>query len=571
MPVKISASEKPLHKVFSTDYDFNIPLYQRPFAWTTKEAGELADDLIENMGDVTMPVEETSPYFLGSVVLVKGDAPSAEVVDGQQRLTTLTILFAALRPLLSTGEASSLTKLLYETADLILGLQNRYRLTLRPQDADFFRKYIQDVGGIETLKNLNPSGLTDSRKNIREVALLFLQKAEKLSPDFRARLARFAVLRCYLVVVSTPDFASAYRIFTVLNNRGLSLTHADILKADLIGRVQPPKQADYSRKWEDTEDMLGRDGFQELFSHIRMIYLKTKLAGTILQDYKKSIAPDGTDTEKFIDEIVVPYADAYYTIQKSAYQSASGAEAVNDALRWLNQIDNFDWVPPAMVFFSKNPNDPAGLAKFLADLERLAAGQMIIRRNVNERIKRYARVLTAMEQQEDLFAVDSPLQLTDTERQDIAKALDGDLYLEAKIRLYVLLRLDYELSMNQTTSNCPTITVEHVLPQTPKPDSKWLEWFPTDEIRGKYTRHLSNLVLLPRQKNSEAQNYDFDDKKKKYFSSKKGVVTFALTTQVLNEAEWNPSVLDVRQQTLLVALRNLWRLGDVGSAQVAAN
>jgi hypothetical protein len=152
MPVKISASEQPLNKVFCTDYDFNIPLYQRPYAWTTKEAGELLSDLIENMGEGT-PVEETAPYFLGSVVLVKGDSPVAEVVDGQQRLTTLTILFAALRPYLSQAESLSLTKLLYETADPILGLDNRYleAVALANERRNFVLQEVLSKPGAETL------------------------------------------------------------------------------------------------------------------------------------------------------------------------------------------------------------------------------------------------------------------------------------------------------------------------------------------------------------------------------------------------------------------------------------
>jgi len=78
MPPKIEASEQPLQKVFSTDFDFNIPLYQRPYAWTTKEAGELFSDLLDNMNELRVPVEETNPYFLGSVVLVKGDSPRSD-------------------------------------------------------------------------------------------------------------------------------------------------------------------------------------------------------------------------------------------------------------------------------------------------------------------------------------------------------------------------------------------------------------------------------------------------------------------------------------------------------------
>ena len=89
-------------------------------------------------------------------------------------------------------------------------------------------------------------------------------------------------------------------------------------------------------------------------------------------------------------------------------------------------------------------------------------------------------MLTAIEQGKDLYAVESPLQLADPEKRDIMTILDGDLYLEAKIRLYVLLRLDAELSKGQATYNYPTITVEHVLPQTPAQNSLWMGWFPTD-------------------------------------------------------------------------------------------
>ena len=189
MIVKIEASEKPLQKVFSSDYDFLIPLYQRPYAWTVEEAGELLGDLLDNMGPDAMPVDETNPYFLGSIVLVKGDTPRADVVDGQQRLTTLTILFSALRPLLSQIESDGLTALLYETANPILGTSNRYRLTLRKQDVTFFQTTVQDKGGMNKLKAISPSNLIDSQKNVLENSLLFLEELSKLSPTKRSRLA----------------------------------------------------------------------------------------------------------------------------------------------------------------------------------------------------------------------------------------------------------------------------------------------------------------------------------------------------------------------------------------------
>jgi hypothetical protein len=560
MPVKIEASEKPLQKVFSADYDFFIPLYQRPYAWTVKEAGELLSDLVDNMGLDGTSVDDTNPYFLGSIVLVKGDAPHADVVDGQQRLATLTILFSALRPLLTQNEATGVTALLYETANPILGTSNRYRLTLRPQDSGFFQSYVQDTDGMEKLKKLGTSSLSDSRYNIRENSVLFLKELGNLSPARRSRLAQFAARRAYLVVVSTPDFDAAYRIFTVLNNRGLNLTHSDILKAELIGTLQPSKQEAYTRRWEDTEDALGRDGFQELFAHVRMIYRKTKLKETLLEEYKKYVVPAGTNAADFIDNVVLPYADAFGLIRTKTFQAPTGAGNVNYLLDWLNQIDNFDWIPPAIMYISQNMGDAAAVERFLKDLERLAAGQMILRANINERINRYGRLLSAIEQNEDLYATDSPLQLTPTECQEILKVLAGDLYHETKTRLYVLLRLDSELARGQGSYNYPIITVEHVLPQTPDPNSIWMTWFPTEDVRDQYTHKLANLVLLARKKNSQARNYDFDVKKQKYFSSPKGVSPFALTTQVLTEKNWTPAVLDARQKELLDVLRVLWRL-----------
>ncbi|GAA3657262.1 DUF262 domain-containing protein [Streptomyces sp. S1A] len=81
---KLEAHEMPLHKVFSSDYDFQIPDYQRPYAWQEEQATQLLTDLLEALDRGT-----DEPYFLGSIVLVKdGGAPRAEVIDGQQRLTT---------------------------------------------------------------------------------------------------------------------------------------------------------------------------------------------------------------------------------------------------------------------------------------------------------------------------------------------------------------------------------------------------------------------------------------------------------------------------------------------------
>src|SRR5258708_7826171 len=96
MPAKIHGGELPAQEIFSDHYCFAIPRYQRPYAWTTEQTGELLDDLLGNLNGHA-PVDQLDPYFLGSIVLIKEDKiPASQVVDGQQRLTTLTILLATL-------------------------------------------------------------------------------------------------------------------------------------------------------------------------------------------------------------------------------------------------------------------------------------------------------------------------------------------------------------------------------------------------------------------------------------------------------------------------------------------
>ena len=132
MPVNIHATEKPLAKIFSNDFAFSIPAYQRPYAWTEEQAGELLSDFRAFLSDSAGPIQNVNPYFLGSIVLIKNeDLPEADVVDGQQRLTTLTILLAAIRHVVPESYSNEITKYIYEQGNMIEGTPNRYRLRLR--------------------------------------------------------------------------------------------------------------------------------------------------------------------------------------------------------------------------------------------------------------------------------------------------------------------------------------------------------------------------------------------------------------------------------------------------------
>ena len=560
MKQTIEAKEQELKRIFSDDYLFKIPAYQRPYAWTTEQVTELLDDLLTAMGN-DGEMEEVSPYFLGSIVLIKNAHHAlSQVVDGQQRLTTLTILFCVLRELSDENDArTNLDKYICEKGDKFAGAEDRFRLSLRERDRCFFRSKVQSVGQLSGFLKQNKKTLTDSQQRVYENAEYLWTELSNLGQIRRDRLTMFLVQRCYLVVVSASDRNSAYRIFSVMNDRGLDLSPTDILKADIIGGMSEKIRPKYTDQWEKIEEDIGREDFKQLFAHIRMIYVKNKVRGNLNQEFKDGVLTK-VNGHCFIDSVLQPLSEAYQIISRAAYESTGDAEKVNAYLRHLSRLDNYDWVPPAIAFFKEQQYDADALFQFFRGLERLAYALFIMRENVNVRINRYANVLHAIEKGDSL-TIDTPaLQLSVDEKSAVIAALDGPIYLQTRMRMPLLLRLDGLLADTGATYEHRVLSVEHVLPQTPENESIWLEWFPEQETRELWTHRLANLVLLSRQKNTQAQNFDFERKKLEYFQ-RKGVATFALTSQVLSQAEWTPDVLEKRQCDLIGRLKSEWRLG----------
>lgn len=555
---QLQASEILLHKVFSSDYDFRIPEYQRPYAWGPEQAGQLLEDLTEAM---SRSAEE--PYFLGSLVLVKsaGD-PRAEVIDGQQRLTTLTILLAVLRDLTESDELrTELAALIMEPGKLIQSLPPKPRLALRPRDRDFFASFVQTTGALPTLLVLKPDALkTDAQRSVQANAAHFWKVLSEWPSEKRLGLVQRLSTQTMLVVVSTPDLSSAHRIFSVMNARGLDLSPTDIFKASVIGGLPDHESELYAAKWEEAEEDLGRGPFLELFLHLRTIESKTRARRELLKEFPEQVLdkylPD--DRKLFVDGLLLPYAEAFEIVASRRYEATTGAEAVNLWLRRLAQIDNSDWRPPALWALRHHGDDPIWLDKFLRRLERLAAVMFICRAYTTPRSQRFIDLLGQLDDGADLGA--PAFGLTTEEQTETLKRLSGDLYLDSKTRKYVLLRLD-EMIANTSgaTYEHSIITVEHVLPQNPAKGSAWLQLF-TDDERNLWTHRIANLVLLNRTKNSEAQNFDFDLKKTKYFTGKNGSSNFALTSQVLQHDSWSPAMLTSRQALLVQVLTDGWQL-----------
>lgn len=554
---KLDAGEYPLGKVFCSDFEFSIPDYQRPYSWGTEQALQLVDDLED-----ALQRNPDEPYFLGSIVLVRDGDRRADVIDGQQRLTTLSILFAIMRDLTCDDSLSTeLRDFLLEPGKITAGTQSKPRLTLRNRDLEFFHHFVQVPGQIEKLTALDGNGVAnDAQRAVRDNASVIHDRIVCWDEDRLQGLAAMAGTRTYLVIVSTPDLASAHRIFSVMNARGLDLSPADIFKSRVIGAIDDHEQAEYAKKWEDAEEELGRDGFAELFLHLRMVFAKERARRELLLEFPEQVLNPFLDARaaEFVDDVLLPYADAYEHLVNQNYDGGTQWQRVNAWLGRLIKLDNNDWRPPALWALKNHSGDPDYLDAFFRKLERLAASMLLRRVYATPRATRYANLLKGLESGHGLDT--EAFTLSAEERADTRERITGELYLVNPVRAYVLLRLD-ELLANEpgVSYQYKLITVEHVLPQNPKADSKWVTDFGEDQ-QSYWTHRLANLVLLNRRKNSSAQRYDFVEKKEKYFTGSSGVATFALTTQVLGYSSWTPDVLEARQTELTRRLIGEWEL-----------
>lgn len=566
----ISVSNSTIDELFSTaSYQFRIPDYQRPYSWTEKEVSSLLDDIAS-----AFPYGESSEsdedYFLGSVVLIKKRGnPQADIVDGQQRITTLTLILSVICHLLTNEtQKSKIRSQLIETVDFLDENKKTPVLRLRDSDDKFFGQWIREGQNLDEITKVDTFDKSASEQrlilNIKYLLEEQLHKPETVEIlDWLTHLLKKITRHCYLVTISTEDFNSAYRIFSTINSRGLNLKPNDVLKSEIIGKVHPELRSQYTQIWDIEESDLGRDDFERLFFTIRSFLLNKKQYTELLTSYRKEILPRFKATD-FIDKVLKPSSDTFEQIKKVSFvcNNLDHQRQIRDLCSWLNEIDNNDWLPSAIYFLISYPNDSGLILQFLTQLERLAAGLMISRTWRKERDKIFASLISSIKESPELAISQAHKSLGKGICTKVVKALDDKIY-EGKAkpyRNYVLLRLDSKLADGgKSPSFDRKPTIEHILPQNPNANSQWrYDW---NESEIKYWVHrLGNLAFLSGKANAKAKNYDFFKKKGEYFISNSEVPVYPITTKVLNENCWTPEVVRRFQENYVLQLIRLWDL-----------
>jgi len=559
---------------------FRIPEYQRPYVWGEEEIHDLLDDL--SFASSTKPDSE---YFLGSFVFQSKPADKSagrlfeenDLLDGQQRMTTLLLLMASIRDITGNQEIKQTCQAcIYQQANKFKHIPERTRLVfdIRETVQQFVVDFLKSEGGTSDAdalqsfadrnKELSVQNMVRGLGTIRK----FLTSEEApapLEPFFE-----FLLNKVMMIYVSTEDLEDAFRLFTILNNRGIPLRNSDILKSINLGALDKNNPADkvkYARMWEEAEGELG-DEFDRFLNHLRTILIKEKARMNLLREFEDNIyAPKEKDKKtgqlkpvllqkgKPTFTLIERYLGHYKQLLSGSNYEVSGNFAFDNLLNvMMAGLPATDWIPPLLRYYDKFGNKK--LLDFLHALNRKFGGDWICQKTPTGRIESMNAVIRAVDAHatpEAIMASD----LFDFDGAFFSRAIQGSVY-GRKFALYILLVLDYAYQNQDQKMHFETLSVEHVLPQTPDAKSQWVKDF-TEEQRKTLTDTLGNLVIITRRKNTSQGNRDYAEKKAKYFE--KNIDTCPNSLRVLRKyAAWTPKELDENQKTVMDQLKKYFAL-----------
>lgn len=555
-------SDKVFTKDIFTNFWFQIPEYQRSYVWGEDEISELIDDI--TFASENHPDDE---YFLGSMVLQKkytelrhkGDSikyTEYDLLDGQQRLTTLLIMLAVIRDITINDDLkNNCTEYIFQKENKFKGIPERLRIAYKIRDnvENFIRDFIKEVDGTLKLDDLNQKAELKnvSVSNMAKAILQMHKYFQSLPPERLENFAVFLFNNVLLIYVSSEDLEDAFRLFTILNDRGVPLTNSDILKAWNLGAINNLSEKDkYAVFWEETESNFGRDEFDRLLSFLRTILVKEKARENILKEFEEKIynaKPQLLSKGKGTMDLLKIYAEIYdQLIVFNNTPSSISKEFKNLITIMKYGLPSTDWIPPLLVYNRKFKDN--NLLQFLKKLDNKASADWMTQLTPTMRIQNMNNILKVIDEANKPDKIISDANIFSIDYKTLKDRLNEDIYGRSFAK-YILLKLEFIFKDHSSQFNSFNyISVEHVLPQNPARVSNWRKNF-TNEQQEEWLHKIGNLVLLSRKKNSELNNKEFKEKKKKYFGD--NIDSFPNSLKVMQYDDWAVDIVKDRQKEMI--------------------
>lgn len=573
---KVKAKEHYIKDLLNDKFLFDIPDYQRAYSWNKDNLKQLIDDIMDSIGlnkENNNVFEEYEPYFIGSIVLCskeyKDDGSGLyDVIDGQQRLTSIIILIAAIRDL-TKNEAykNILSSLIYQKPNELMGIKESIRVRVRGKEAEFFKKYVLTDGGTDLINEIDEKEISEAKQNmlnaIRTFKEVFVDENGEVLESKLDEFTKYFLQKVVVVVITTDSFTSAFRLFNVINARGLPLTNADLLKSENLRVISEDKRNIYTDMWENIEQELGKDKLEQIIGFMRTMKQNRKAIATVYEEFSKKIfvsEPDyiGVNFVEHLKEIKDLY-NKYINEGNIELSSKDNPIYYQNLVRIMRDFIPYDeWMVALIKFIEKFKNDE-DILEFLKVLEKRIVIDWVNGNSFADRLARVYKILEVIDSSSSLEEIKkSNVFISDLERTTayFRNSLD-DIEFYSKGRMlvpkYILIRLDMEKRNGEILDYTNKIMLEHILPRNAK-DAYWTTNFTVDE-RKNWCNKLGNLVIINGTKNTKLNNKAFAEKVEQYLSKKSD---FEITKEVLALNDWKIESVAGRQESLMNRALNLW-------------
>ena len=537
---------------------FVIPEYQRPYAWTEEEVETLFEDLWEFAVTTGGPERESS-YFLGSIVSYENNNEQ-EIIDGQQRITSLFLLLRAIYTKLYKGEKKPESENFIRKIEPAIWQTNKLTGAVDYSNV-LLKSNVINNDGNEIFRKILETGKADENakdnysKNYRHLQKLL----DKHSTDSPLMVYDFiyAVLNQAILLPITADSQdTALTIFSTLNNRGLPLSDADIFKAKIYNHIGKDEKQDFIERWKDLDEQANsaNESIQQLF-YYNMFYLRA-LDGDI-----KTTTPgvrkyylDSNSKRLYKPEIL----DNLFTIlnlwkvvnkrEKIEDESWSKNPKIKKSLDILSSYPNEFWKYPVVVYYVCHRKKEDFEIKFGLFLNKL----------IKELLTKYLLVPTINAVKQDILKLNFAIASSDTPSFNFKNIDVSGLEIHIQNPNLNVLRMILKIYAyeSQDTLLPEKWEIEHIFPR--KWQTNYFMDIPESVIREKI-EHIGNKTPFEKKLNIVAGNGYFAKKKKEYANSNI-VITKAIGTSK-EIIDWDMDSItkrDVRVLDTIMSILKKW-------------
>ena len=539
MPTTIEVNKQSVEMLLGSGKSkpFVIPEYQRPYAWTEEQVETLFEDLWE-FTTISGGAERESSYFLGSVVSYENENGEQEIIDGQQRITSLFLLLRAIYTKLvatpeseRTAEANNFIGKIEPTiwrTDKLTGTVNFKNILLTSR--------VVNNEGNEILRAILESGKTDenAKDNYSRNYRYFQKLFDRHSTENPLMIYQFiyAVLNQAILLPITADTQdTALTIFSTLNDRGLPLSDADIFKAKIYNQLEVEAKKAFIERWKDLDEQAtdANESIQQLF-YYNMFYYRAldQDTNTTTPGVRKYYAANKFERlykKELLDTLFI-ILNLWKVINKGEEiegEAWSKNNKIKQTLDILTSYPNEFWKYPVVIYYVCYRNEENFETRFARFLNKL----------LMELMTKYLMMPTINAVKPDILKLNSAIvasniPIFEFKTVDVTQ-LEPYIHNPNRNAVRMLLKT---LAYEHQDDLLPTKwEIEHIFPQ------KWqTNYFPkeSDSTIKEKIEHIGNKLPFEKKLNIVAGNGYFSEKKKEYTLSKIAITNTMGTSEVMD-------------------------------------